>query len=57
MVSCKGGHEEVNIQTEEGTVLKQSDEFKYLGSVLAEEGGTERAVRQRVKEAWKNGEK
>ena len=52
MVSSKGGHEEANIQAEDGTVLKQSDEFRYLGSVLAEEGGTEKAVRQRVKEAW-----
>ena len=52
MVSCKGGQEEVNIQLEDGTALKQSNEFKYLGSVLTEEGGTEKAVRQRVKVAW-----
>ena len=53
MVSCKGGQEEVNIRLEDGTELKQSREFKYLGSVLAEEGGTEKAVRQRVREAWR----
>ncbi|KAK7073245.1 mau2 chromatid cohesion factor [Halocaridina rubra] len=52
MVSSKGGQEEVNLQMEDGTVLSQSSEFNYLGSVLAEEGGTEKAVRQRVKEAW-----
>ena len=52
MASCKGGHEEVNIQLGDGTVLKQSNEFRYLGSILTEEGGTEKAVRQRVKEAW-----
>ena len=52
MISSKGGHEEVNIQAEDGSVLKQNNEFRYLGSVLSEEGGTEKAVRQRVKEAW-----
>ena len=52
MVSSKGGQEEVKIEAEDGTVLKQSNEFRYLGSVLAEEGGTEKAVRQRVKAAW-----
>ena len=53
MASSKGGHEEVSIQGEDGTVIKQSNEFNYLGSVLTEEGGTEKAVRQRVKEAWR----
>ena len=52
MVSSREGHEEINIISEDGGRLKQSREFKYLGSVLAEEGGTEKAVRQRVKEAW-----
>ena len=33
-------------------LLKQVEEFKYLGSVIAEEGGVEKAVRKRVKEAW-----
>ena len=52
MLSCRGGYEEVNIQQEDGTKLKQNNEFKYLGSVIAE-GGTEKAVRHRVKEAWR----
>ena len=52
MVSSKEGHEEVFVQAENGTRLKQSDEFRYLGSMIAEGGGTEKAVRHRVKEAW-----
>jgi len=52
MVSSREGHEEITIISEDGGRLKQAEEFKYLGSVIAEEGGTEKAVRKRVKEAW-----
>ena len=52
MGSSREGHEEINIISEDGGRLKQAEEFKYLGSVIAEEGGTEKAVRKRVKEAW-----
>ncbi|XP_064106851.1 uncharacterized protein LOC135215829 [Macrobrachium nipponense] len=42
---------EVNIQVEDDTFLKQNSEFNHLGSTIAEEGGTKKAVRQKVKEA------
>ena len=37
---------------ESNTVLKQVGELKYLGIMLSEEGGSETAVRARVKTAW-----
>ena len=52
MVSSREGYEEINVTSEDGTRLKQTREFKYLGSVIADEGGTEKAVRQRVKDGW-----
>ena len=52
MLNYRGGCEEVNIQSEDGTRLKQNNEFKYLGSVIAE-GGTEKAVTHRAKGAWR----
>ena len=30
--------------------LQQADEFKYLGTVVAKEGGTMTAVRQRIRQ-------
>ncbi|XP_064120190.1 uncharacterized protein LOC135224796 [Macrobrachium nipponense] len=54
MISSREGHEEVNIGVEDGTVLKQNIEFNYLGSIIIEEGGTVKTVRQRQKEAWQN---
>ncbi|XP_064093180.1 uncharacterized protein LOC135205858 [Macrobrachium nipponense] len=45
MISSKEGHEEVNIQVEDGAVLKQNKEFNNLGSIITEEGGTEGARR------------
>lgn len=53
MMSSREGHEEMNITSEDGGILKQIREFKYLGSVFEEGGGTEKAVRQRVQEAWR----
>ena len=53
MISSREGREELNVSSEDGERLKQTNEFKYLGSTLAEEGGTEKAVRQRVSEGWR----
>jgi len=53
MMSSKTGREEMNLRSEDGRRIQQSTEFKYLGSVFTEEGGTEKAVRQRVKEVWR----
>lgn len=52
-VSSNEGYEELNVTSEDGTGLKQIREFKYLGSVTAEGGRTEKAVRQRVKDEWR----
>ncbi|XP_066987509.1 uncharacterized protein [Macrobrachium rosenbergii] len=52
MTSSREGHEGVNILVEYGTVPKQNNELNYSGSIITEEGGTEKAVRQRVKETW-----
>nr|XP_027229376.1 uncharacterized protein LOC113821128 [Penaeus vannamei] len=52
MMSSKTGREEMNLRSEEGRRIQQSTEYKYLGSVFTE-GGTEQAVRQRVKEVWR----
>ena len=35
-----------------GKELKQVDCFKYLGTVMETEGGSNNAVKQRVKSAW-----
>ena len=35
-----------------GKELKQVDCFKYLGTVMETEGGSNKAVKQRVKSAW-----
>lgn len=52
MISSREGNEDINITAEDGQRIEQTREFKYLGSILAEEGGTEKAVRQRVKAVW-----
>ena len=52
MVSSREGNEDINITAEDGQVIEQTREFKYLGSILTEEGGTEKAVRQRIKVVW-----
>ncbi|GFS10824.1 endonuclease-reverse transcriptase HmRTE-e01 [Elysia marginata] len=41
----------VNIKDKEGRELNQVDQFKYLGVTFSEEGGSETAVRARVKAA------
>ena len=51
MVSGRNGTK-VNIKDKEGRELNQVDQFKYLGVTFSEEGGSETAVRARVKAAW-----
>ena len=51
MVSGRNGAK-VNIKDKEGRELNQVDQFKYLGVTFSEEGGSETAVRARVKAAW-----
>ena len=41
----------VNIKDKEGRELNQVDQFKYLGVTFSKEGGSETAVRARVKAA------
>ncbi|XP_027217074.2 uncharacterized protein [Penaeus vannamei] len=53
MVSSRTGREEMNLRSGDGRRNQQITEFKYLGSVFTAKGGTEKAVRQRVKEVWK----
>ncbi|GFS21682.1 hypothetical protein ElyMa_006930800 [Elysia marginata] len=47
--------QDVNIKDKEGRELNQVDQFKYLGVTFSEEGGSETAVRARVKAAWQKG--
>ena len=51
MVSGRNGIK-VNIKDKEGRELNQVDQFKYLGVTFSEEGGSETAVRARVKAVW-----
>ena len=52
MVSKRDGRMMVKIVDINGKELQQVDEFKYLGTVVAKEGGTMTAVRQRIKATW-----
>ena len=52
MISSRGGREDLHIRTTAGEELKQTTSFKYLGSVISEEGGCELEVRQRIKAGW-----
>jgi len=47
MMSSKTGREEMNLRSEDGRRIQQNTEFKYLGSVFTEEGGTEKIERKR----------
>ena len=51
MVSGRNGAK-VNIKDMEGRELNQVDQFNYLGVTFSEEGGSETAVRARLKAAW-----
>ena len=56
MVSGRNGTK-VNIKDKEGRELNQVDQFKYLGVTFSEEGGSETAVRSRVKAGWQKMER
>ena len=51
MVSSRRGTK-VNIKDNQGTRLRQVNKFKYLGVTISEEGGSEEAVKARVRAAW-----
>ena len=51
-VSKRDGRMMVKIVDINGKELQQLDEFKYLGTVVAKEGRTMTAVRQRIKATW-----
>ena len=51
MVSGRNGTK-VNIKDKEDKELNQVDQFKYLGVTFSEEGGSETAVKARVKAGW-----
>ena len=52
MLSSREGREELHVAAGNGRELKQATSFKYLGSVISEEGGSDLEVRQRIKAAW-----
>jgi hypothetical protein len=52
MVCSKKASELVDIVDRSGAQFKQVSRFKYLGSVVCEEGGCEEDVKARVKAAW-----
>ena len=56
MVSGRNGTK-VNIKDKEGKEMNQVDQFKYLGVTFSEEGGSETAVRARVKAGWQKMER
>ena len=57
MVSERDRRMMVKIMDISGKELQQVDEFKYLGTVVAKEGGTMTAVRQRIKVTWSKDER
>ena len=52
MVSSKEGGDRIAVQESRGSVIKQVEKFKYLGSTLSQEGGCEAEVESRIKAAW-----
>ena len=52
MLSSREGREELHVMSGNGGELEQATSFKYLGSVISEEGGCDLEVRQRTKAAW-----
>jgi exonuclease III len=52
MVCSRKASELVDIVDRSGAQFKQVSRFKYLGSVVCEEGGCEEDVKARVKAAW-----
>jgi len=43
----------INIKDTGGATLSQVEDFVYLGSTVDSNGGSEKAVRERVKAGWK----
>ena len=52
MVSSKEGGDRVAIQEIRGSVIRQVETFRYLGSTLSQGGGCEVEVESRIKAAW-----
>ena len=52
LVTERDGNQELRILDTSGHTLKQVDRFKYLGTEITREGGSRKAVEQRVKAAW-----
>ena len=52
MVNNKEGGDRVRVQDSRGSIIKQVDTFKYLGSTLSQRGGCEAEVETRIKAAW-----
>ena len=42
----------MNIKDSQGMSLRQVNTFKYFGVTISGEGGSEKAVRERVNAAW-----
>ena len=47
---CSKDFENINIKLDDNT-LKQVPKFKYLGSIIAEDGKNKKGTMQRIKEA------
>ena len=52
LVAERGGGAEAEIQGAHRTKLEQTARFKYLGSMIATEGGVVEAVIQKANAAW-----
>ena len=52
MVSSKKGRDRLAIQDSRGSIIKEVEKFRYLGSTLNQEGGCEADVESRIKAAW-----
>ena len=52
MVCSKEGGDRIAIRESRGSVVKQVEDFKYLGSTLSSEGGCELEVENRIRAAW-----
>lgn len=52
LVSSREDRDRIVIQERRGSIIKQVEKFKYLGSTLSQEGGHEAEVDSRIKAAW-----
>ena len=53
LVCKKGGGGVLRVRDVHGEEIRQVKEFKYLGTVLCEGGGSSRDVQERVKAGWR----